>query len=616
MSGLNGVLVLDGTTRVIVSVASALARHDIPTHYAFLEGWDLSMGARFVREKLPLPRAPEELRDALDEFVATRNIVTIMPCSDKALAAAATCYDELSQRVNFTCPPPNIIAQVLDKAVILNAAARCQVPIPKTVGPSEIDQRLQDQLSFPIVAKPSITGTNQPKVQYFSDYQHLQSAMRQEPQLSQVNVLQEFFDGDGVGINTVIHRGKPLLMFQHRRIHEWPATGGVGVLFQSQPVDDVLAHATLRLLGELQWEGPAQVEFRQNRQSGNFVLMEVNGRFWGSLPLAIRAGIDLPYYCWQIAIGQQPEPPPRYDENITMRWTAGEIRRLYELLTDRDSLARLRVSRAQAAAQFIGSFAPSTKSVLFELRDPMPALLDVAITIRSLVVAHLGKLLKSVIPVRLQFRLQQLLSLHARERGTYVRIWLLRGLRPRTGTPHAPSRILFVCRGNKIRSPLAEAYLAGHVRRLKSGAVISVLSAGTHADAMGAVDARASRVAAADGLELKGRPERLTQQLIDSAQIIVVFDRIIEAEVLTAFPKAYQKVFLISDVATGMEETEINDPDKADSEVFGRVAYMLKNSVERLTLGLWQSSAQDAGDEILTPITRIEHLTSSRGDLR
>ena len=95
------------------------------------------------------------------------------------------------------------------------------------------------------------------------------------------------------------------LSFAHTRIREKPPTGGVSVYRESVPLrDDVRAYSE-RILGRFNWSGVAMVEFREDRATGIPYLMEVNGRFWGSLQLAIDAGVDFPAMLVQLALGEE-----------------------------------------------------------------------------------------------------------------------------------------------------------------------------------------------------------------------------------------------------------------------------------------------------------------------
>src|SRR5205085_6819270 len=90
-------------------------------------------------------------------------------------------------------------------------------------------------------------------------------------------------------------RGALVADFAHRRLREKPPAGGASVLSESAPVDPCLREQVVRLLGSIGWHGVAMVEYKHDLRSGATVLMEVNGRFWGSLQLAVDAGVDFPF---------------------------------------------------------------------------------------------------------------------------------------------------------------------------------------------------------------------------------------------------------------------------------------------------------------------------------
>jgi predicted ATP-grasp superfamily ATP-dependent carboligase len=100
--------------------------------------------------------------------------------------------------------------------------------------------------------------------------------------------------------------------FQHRRVREMPLSGGGSTCRIAEPVDErLLAYAT-SLLEDLSWTGVAMVEFKTG-PAGDY-LMEINGRFWGSLALAVSAGVDFPRLLAAMHLG---EPlPPRADYRV------------------------------------------------------------------------------------------------------------------------------------------------------------------------------------------------------------------------------------------------------------------------------------------------------------
>jgi len=105
--------------------------------------------------------------------------------------------------------------------------------------------------------------------------------------------LQGYVPGCGVGAFFLMHQGEPVAEFMHRRIHEVPHTGGVSALRASWRHDAIRADA-LAKLRSLRWEGAAMLEYRWDTSTDSFALVELNGRFWGSLHLALHAGVDFP----------------------------------------------------------------------------------------------------------------------------------------------------------------------------------------------------------------------------------------------------------------------------------------------------------------------------------
>ena len=113
-------------------------------------------------------------------------------------------------------------------------------------------------------------------------------------------LVQAYVSGKGQGLFALYDRGKPVAFFAHKRLREKPPSGGVSVLSESVKVPPNLYYMGRRILDPVQWHGVAMVEFKV-ADNGIPYLMEVNARFWGSLQLAIDAGIDFPWLLYPLA---------------------------------------------------------------------------------------------------------------------------------------------------------------------------------------------------------------------------------------------------------------------------------------------------------------------------
>ena len=105
-------------------------------------------------------------------------------------------------------------------------------------------------------------------------------------------IIQSFISGYGVGFFGFFINGKCHQSYQHKRIREYPVTGGMSTcceLFYNEKVEQ----NSLKLLEYLNWTGVAMVEYKIDK-SGDPILMEINPKFWGSHDLALACGIDFP----------------------------------------------------------------------------------------------------------------------------------------------------------------------------------------------------------------------------------------------------------------------------------------------------------------------------------
>jgi predicted ATP-grasp superfamily ATP-dependent carboligase len=153
-------------------------------------------------------------------------------------------------------------------------------------------------------------------------------------------LVQQRIVGPGVGIFLLLWEGRVLATFAHRRIREKPPSGGVSVYRESIAADPQLVARSRALLEHLGWCGVAMVEYKVDERTGTPYLMEVNGRFWGSLQLAVDAGVDFPVLLVAAATGAEPEPVPSYTTGVRLRWWWGDVDHL---------IARMRRSRTALA---------------------------------------------------------------------------------------------------------------------------------------------------------------------------------------------------------------------------------------------------------------------------
>jgi predicted ATP-grasp superfamily ATP-dependent carboligase len=186
--------------------------------------------------------------------------------------------------------------------------------------PNEIDPAL-----FPGVLKPahSVQAGALFRVMYADDAGAARRTLAELPPSAFPLLVQQRIVGRGTGIFVLVWNGRLVAAFAHRRLREQPPSGGASVYCESIAMDDDLLTRSLALLNAFQWQGVAMVEYKREHATGVPYIMEVNARFWGSLQLAVDAGVDFPVLLARAALGEPTGERPRYREGLRLRsWWA------------------------------------------------------------------------------------------------------------------------------------------------------------------------------------------------------------------------------------------------------------------------------------------------------
>jgi predicted ATP-grasp superfamily ATP-dependent carboligase len=188
-------------------------------------------------------------------------------------------------------------------------------------------------------------------------------------------LLQEFVPGGGSGWFALMNHGRLRAEFAHRRIRDVRPTGSGSAVRESAHPDPRLRDAGLRILEALRWHGVAMVEFRV-RPDGTPVFLEVNGRFWNSLPLAIAAGVDFPRLLADLVEKGDCETVLDYPAGVRCRWLLGDARHLAEVLRGPPAgFPGPFPGRMRTVLDFLRPV-PGTHHDNFTMDDPLPELGD------------------------------------------------------------------------------------------------------------------------------------------------------------------------------------------------------------------------------------------------
>jgi predicted ATP-grasp superfamily ATP-dependent carboligase len=383
--------VTDGDQRPALAIVRALGRRGVRVVVGDDRGRSLASSSRYCVRHVTYP-SPYRDRLAFErflrDFVGREHVDVVLPVTDVATHAVCANQDALSRRTSLAVPPFDAFTLVTDKSRLLAHAARCGLPIPRThvVADAAHLADVIDDITYPVVVKPAQSrlptadGWIAGGVHYAGSRTELEHVYRDDGVLAcGRSLIQERIVGPGVGVFALFDRGRLVADFAHRRLREKPPAGGASVLSESAAVDPHLREHAVRLLGSIGWHGVAMIEYKVDQRTGDLYLMEVNGRFWGSLQLAIDAGVDFPSLACQLAIGRPPADAPSYAVGVRNRWLCGDVDHL--LLRLFRSARSLHLppgapSRWRAVAEFLRFAEPGLRYEVASRDDLRPSVYE------------------------------------------------------------------------------------------------------------------------------------------------------------------------------------------------------------------------------------------------
>ena len=296
-------------------------------------------GDRFISSTpLDLDYRVSKLFDSSsDEVCDPINVRPVLFIMEEATADKFYSNEEFYRnKFAIVMPPMSSYKKTRDKFVLSEFASSLGIPIPRTVSISTIDEFVQffphsasvDFLAQFIVKPKNSHGSI--GVLFLDSCSGWQEACAKVIDLiSEFGdlILQEklavpdYDDFPPIGVSILMDRkSRVIKIFQHARTKEYPIRGGASTQRKSVPLTD-LAKLSVLLLQALSWEGVAMVEWRYDFTKHEYCLLEVNPRWWGSLELAIRAGVDFPVSYHEIAIGSSIDTSEyMYKQSKVCRW--------------------------------------------------------------------------------------------------------------------------------------------------------------------------------------------------------------------------------------------------------------------------------------------------------
>ncbi len=335
------VLVLDGHSAATLAITRSLGRAQYWVAVGSNRGIDAPAElSRYCRLSTRYPVPHEDASGFVEtvlEFARKNEIELIIPVTDFTIVPLSKNRDQFEGVSRLALGPHEAIEVAADKFQTVRLARELQIPVPETALVSSVEDLAGTAANwdFPVVVKDrfsvrwignrAVLGS----VTYAYSMEDLKKKVGDRLKEAGDVLIQRFVQGAGIGFSCLAADANVCLPFMWLRVRETDPRGSGSSAQRSIPLMAEVQEASAALVRRAGLGGICMVEFKQPHDGGPPVLMEINARPWGSLPLPIACGIDYPLFWVEwLLTGKLPPPGIEYKKGIICRRLVNELTHL------------------------------------------------------------------------------------------------------------------------------------------------------------------------------------------------------------------------------------------------------------------------------------------------
>lgn len=357
---LDRVLVTDGEKRISLSLIRSLGKRGIKVDVGSESFYSIGFTSRYCYKR-SLYKSPKKNPEAFFNYllkkVKKNKYKCIFPVRENTAKVISKYKNELSKYTKVPVPDYPSFQRAFNKEEVLKIAIKKGISCPKSYFENDVDT-IADQIKFPVILKSKSRHGSKVSICQSKNELKIMSKLFYE------NIgpffIQEFIPNGGeLGVYTLFNsESKPYALSVHQRIRTVHTYGGVST-FRKTIRNDHIVKIAFDLLKAINWVGPAMVEFRVDSRDNTPKFIEINPRWWGSLPLSIFSGPDFPYLLYKNEVDGKIKPNLNYKIGVNCRCFYGDI---IWYMNSKNKLKNLNEL-----------FDFSTNFDIISLKDPLPA---------------------------------------------------------------------------------------------------------------------------------------------------------------------------------------------------------------------------------------------------
>ena len=266
-----------------------------------------------------------EFVNTIQNYLKRKKIDVLMPINSIETLIISKNKDKFTPYTKVPFEDFDKMMRLHDKNETMKIASELDIKVPKAFDIKNIAElhAISNRIEYPVVIKlrnatSSVGLSYAHSVEEFI-FKYKRTIEKFNLISSNYPIVQEYIPGNGYGVSMLYNQGDVRAIFTHKRLREYPITGGPST-YRISVRHPEMEKIAKKLLDHVSWHGLAMVEFKLDDRNNKPVLLEVNPRFWGSVYQAIAAGVDFPYLLYEMAINGDVKPVFNYKVGVKTRF--------------------------------------------------------------------------------------------------------------------------------------------------------------------------------------------------------------------------------------------------------------------------------------------------------
>ena len=305
-----------------LALVRALGRKGVPVYGVGLNQYELALASRYCQRLGEAdPRYnPTQLLDLLLEFGRKHSHhgqLLLYPTGDECVVFMAEHHEKLAQHYSFSKLNRTVMELFLNKARFYEACVKHNIPAPRTFMPKRPEdiREIAETIAYPCIMKPKYYHCwaikhGLTKVVYCRNSEELLSCIDTMSEDIADFIVQEVIDGPEDDIYVVAayfdRTSTPHGVFVGQKIRQYPVGFGTTTLIRSVSVDK-LKQMSVDFLQKVGYQGLVDIEYKYNRRTNSFYVIEINPRLGRWYGIVEAAGLDTMHYSY-LDLTDQPIP--------------------------------------------------------------------------------------------------------------------------------------------------------------------------------------------------------------------------------------------------------------------------------------------------------------------